>query len=299
MSEYDRRIVVAFGAIGALLTIFAFWHVVTYNYKQGKQREEADSYLIYSDEDYAKCAAEGANFDRLACLAQTVTANQEQQRGRADLHAQQDMATWAVALLWVSGISVLVSVAGIILIYATLHETREMTLATREIGKNQTKAYVAARSARIEFFGDEIATVEVEIENTGQTPCGELICSFEFRFCAFGNVKGEKVYRPFFDASGAVSLNHIRAGQSKAISHVVPEKVALMVADDPKRSGEDELFVLRGSIFYHDVFGDMYRSDYCFFTTRPVSVKQRDLHEHIGDLPIYEHIPKDQKPSWE
>ncbi|MBU1213574.1 MAG: hypothetical protein KJ587_20255 [Alphaproteobacteria bacterium] len=147
MLERDRHIVSGFGVLIIVLTLAALWQITSYNQHQREHREKAASYEVADSDSSSECRGLATDFDRAACLAQKISAEQEQERGRADLHAQQDMSTWALALLWASGIGILVSVAGIVLIYATLHETREMTVATREIGQKQVRAYLAIQKS--------------------------------------------------------------------------------------------------------------------------------------------------------
>ena len=170
MPEGDRHIVIGFALVVFVLIIGALWHVSSYSQEQRQQREEAASYKAYSDEDLAQCASKDTDFDRFACLAEKITANQEQERGRANLHAQQDMSAWAVALLWVSGIGIIVSIAGIVLIYATLHETRAMTVATREIGQRQVRAYLTVQSGHFAVDDQGDIWIFINFKNVGQTP---------------------------------------------------------------------------------------------------------------------------------
>lgn len=179
MPKVDRLIVSGFGCLILLLLIGGLWHVSSYNHHQREHRERAAGYEVHGEDRYSRCAELGNDFERIACLVEQATAEQEQERGRADLNAQQDMATWAVALLWASVIGIVVSLAGIVLIYATLHETRAMTVATREIGESQTRAWVLFDGAgsgpvmNTEVLGVPVENgfnVRISFKNFGQSP---------------------------------------------------------------------------------------------------------------------------------
>lgn len=194
MSKSDRRIIIGLGGLIVLLVIGALWHVSSYNQNQREHREKAASYEIHSDDRNSRCAKHVTVFERIACLVENVTADQEQERGRADLHAQQDMATWSVALLWASGIGIVVSAGGIVLIYATLIETRNMTLATRQIGENQTRAWMlyggigSGPAKNITFENRKIENgigVKIDLKNFGASPAKIVMSEFDYEIVPY------------------------------------------------------------------------------------------------------------------
>lgn len=94
-----------------------------------------------------------------------------------NLSAQQDIAEWTYSMFWVGVLGLLASIVGIGFVYGNLREMRAQTLATREVGEKQTRAYVFASSASIEVPDPSLSRlarpppfIYVEVENTGSTP---------------------------------------------------------------------------------------------------------------------------------
>ena len=270
MPEGDRRVVFGFGYVIVLLVAAALWHVPAYNKGQREHREEAASYKTYDDEDISECAARGSDVDRLFCLAEKVVANQEQERGRADLHAQQDMATWAVALLWVSAIGIVVSAAGIILIYATLHETRSMTVATREIGQNQSMAYVNVSAVVIKDVKYNNKRLHLEavlsVVNTGATPAKRVKVR---AFCSIikeagGLLEGSEmvVQESSLLPQNIVSIQS--SGKGVTVREVLPRIVENIIVAENKNALASLYLVIRGSIEYSTVFKKRYLTEFSF-----------------------------------
>ena len=168
MLRSDRFKLIVFGLVITALTVAAVWHVSSYNKRQRESRDEAASYIVFDDEDVSECAASGADFGLFICLVEKIITNQEQERGRADLHAQQDMATWAVALLWVSIFGLLSSIGGLYLLLRTLNLTREIALADRRpwVGENGVRV---AQVSRLED-GRWYLLLHVTVQNDGSTP---------------------------------------------------------------------------------------------------------------------------------
>lgn len=195
MRSFDKRIIVSFGTMIFLLVIGAAVHFSHYSQAQKEHRERAASYEVVPSERYSTCAERGDDFARLLCLVEQATAEQEQERARANLHAQQDMAMWAAALLWASVVGIAVSLTGILVIYATLHETRQMTVATREIGEAQTRAYILIRKSgtiRVSIQGGMMDIhIKLPFENAGATPAFDPTVKFRLFFF----VPGPRVFR--------------------------------------------------------------------------------------------------------
>jgi hypothetical protein len=269
MPEGDRRIVIRFGIVITILIGAALWHVPAYNKGQREHREEAASYETYDDEDISECAAGGSDLDSLFCLAEKVVANQEQERGRADLHAQQDMATWAIALLWASAIGIVVSAAGIFLIYATLHETRGMTVATREIGENQSKAYVNVSRAQVseiqinKFL--KILEVDAYFKNTGQTPATDVIIGGEFvvyEKCMTILGSDREMCRADIPFDRIVDLSPDNEPQQVSLG--LPKNIKDCVESAGFNALSSIYLRVEGEVKYWDVFGSRYLTQFVF-----------------------------------
>tara|TARA_R110002124_G_scaffold96444_2_gene241223 strand:+ start:658 stop:1293 length:636 start_codon:yes stop_codon:yes gene_type:complete len=79
------------------------------------------------------------------------------------------MAEWALAVVLLTVAGLIVSVLGVVVVGWTLHETRQVTVVTREIGQAQTRGYISIKSGRFQTHND-VAWVSLELGNTGQTP---------------------------------------------------------------------------------------------------------------------------------
>ncbi len=96
-----------------------------------------------------------------------------------DLAAQEWMAWLAFWMLIASCIGVAVGGVGLYYLKRTLDETRDATTATREVGENQVRAFVYAKSAEVIVKGfkpgmaepsDFPSHVAINIENVGNSP---------------------------------------------------------------------------------------------------------------------------------
>lgn len=123
-------------------------------------------------------------------------------REKADLQAQEDMALWAERMFWATVMGVLTTLAGLILIGKTLSYTkvaakhteamleeakaatqtaREATKAardtieiTRDIGEAQVRAYLSCRAARYEIK-KTLIHLTLTIKNSGQSPAQSVM----------------------------------------------------------------------------------------------------------------------------
>jgi len=272
MPKGDRRIITGFGVLIGLLTIVGLCHVLIYSHGQREQREKAASYEVANSSSISECRVLATNFDRLACLAKKISAEQEQERGRANLHAQQDMSTWAVALLWASGIGILVSVAGIILIYATLHETRAMTIATREIGAKQTCAYVFPDTCTITHAPEAfIKSFEIILRNLGETPAVKLSIQTNTQILVWpksGDTKPMELYQSAGPAPAAYPPAIAGKNGHVHVDIRLPHQAA-KICQNIIRKPEEYIMGGRlrytGAIEYNDVFGRRHSSEFYYW----------------------------------
>lgn len=81
----------------------------------------------------------------------------------ADLLAQERVAHWT---LW----GVVFGASGIGILVLTLAETRAVTIATRDIGQKQVRAYCDIAKLTVKFIGTDKLTATPVFKNTGMSP---------------------------------------------------------------------------------------------------------------------------------
>lgn len=269
MPERDRIIVFSFGLLILILVLTGLWHVASYNQNQSQQREAAATYEIAERESISECGELSTGFDKAVCLIQNMQASEEQERARHDLHAQHDMATWAVALLWVGIVGLVTSAAGIALIYATLHETRNMTAATREIGENVSKAYVNVNRAEIREIEVnkliKITEIDTYLKNTGQTPAMDVVIGgqlvvYEKYFTVLGSER--EICRVDVPYDRIVDLPP--ASEPQRVSFNLPKDIQDSVAEQGFNAFASIYLRFEGEVRYWDVFKTRYLTQFIF-----------------------------------
>jgi hypothetical protein len=185
----------------------------------------------------------------------------------ADLQAQENMARATNWIVWVSLFSSAIAVAGVGLLISNLN-------VTREVGRDQSRAYIHADRANF-FWGNEAQTsprVEIWVRNTGQTPAKwyeirikELVYPHE----GFDNKT------PIFDQ---ITLPDKFEGPWNAIpGDQEGNKATFFFKEDAERSdilkaSQDKFglsspshgFSVLGEIRYQTFFGETFISQFCF-----------------------------------
>ncbi|MBA4337554.1 MAG: hypothetical protein C0421_01765 [Hyphomonas sp.] len=246
------------------LVVGALWHVSSYNQNQREHREKAASYQLAERDGFSECELGTTEFNRTACIARKVYGEQEQERGRADLHAQQDMSTWALSLLWASGIGIVISGLGIYLLWQTLKDTQTALSQTaaatdaakvanaiaEKMGQRQTRAYVFA----VDFLIDAIeagkpVTITFLVKNFGQSPASKVWHKYALSISDV-NMKIRKFTDKAVESDAVFSLppGHQFETQFKTEHPLKPIEMEGLL------SGELRL-VLRGFVTYKDIFG--------------------------------------------
>lgn len=156
----------------AIVVIFAVvgWVLVDQNARQN-EREQANRARTDYSEVRVECEAEATLVAKLECLIEKAAVTHQQKHNEADLKAQDDVASSTAGLFWVGIIGLLVSVGGIWVIYETLRETRNMTVATRHIGEAQIRAYVRPSTFHIKMSPNGYKPI-MSLKNSGQSPSG-------------------------------------------------------------------------------------------------------------------------------
>lgn len=91
----------------------------------------------------------------------------------AEVRAQQLAAQAAVWTAAISGVGLVVSVAGLIAVYWSLRQTRKAIRDNREIGEAQTRAYLSIVNFRAPQSGP--SALRYAIANQGTTPAREVV----------------------------------------------------------------------------------------------------------------------------
>jgi hypothetical protein len=113
--------------------------------------------------------------DQIERIARAIeTANnkkpsqEEKDESRRNLEAQEKISAWAPRVFWAAFAELIVTAAGVIVIWLTLTETRR-------IGQAQVRAYVDIESIFVTFRTDWVPSqfhpqVEIVAKNSGQSP---------------------------------------------------------------------------------------------------------------------------------
>lgn len=179
MPNGNRRFIAALGLGAFLATAVIVASVLNYQAQQAVERDsaaKARSDYASHEPDCVRLVPPGPMV--VDCMIKQVQTAHQEKHTEYDLRAQQDMAAWALALMWMGVIGTFMSAAGILLVYRNLVETRE-------IGQNQTRAFVHATEARLYVFlpTDRPGifmnprfdhSVVVTLANTGTTPAVDL-----------------------------------------------------------------------------------------------------------------------------
>lgn len=178
------------------------------------------------------------------------------------------LAQWVMTGL--STAAFVISIYGVILLLNTLR-------VTREIGEQQVRCYVLVEKAIYDPClkkgikeGDYIGGLKVELINSGATPATNVTYYAE----AFLSIwsKMEEPVEPV-DATFCMTLNSLRGNTSDPVD-IIPfgqldvvsnfrEMISKFTIHTPL--GQRPIVGIRGAIFYDDVFGKSFRSDFAFF----------------------------------
>lgn len=187
MPESNRRANAALiGLVVAGAALFLFGVVTLWLY-QSQHTQEGQTAAQYSAHDTrgevsATCMQEPRS-RTYRCTADIPVADQHDPYAEHDLRAQQDMARWAYAVALISFGTLLMTGAGVWLLWLTLEATRETVTAankanvtaettlaeTTRIGEAQTRAYLAPSEAFVSLDGNRFS-IYAKFLNSGVTP---------------------------------------------------------------------------------------------------------------------------------
>lgn len=124
-----------------VIVAIATWREVqVYRLEHAEQRQAVTQNEAETANEYLRICRQNRGSGFLAlldCAINSFDANRNSQRAKYDLEAQQDMAEWAFALLLVSIPGVAISIAGLVVLFWSLAQTRITIRDNREIGEAQ------------------------------------------------------------------------------------------------------------------------------------------------------------------
>lgn len=234
----------------------------------------------------------------------------EREQAERDLAAQEGMAKWAKYMFWAAVASVALTAAGVFLIWQTLIYTRTAAIAakdavteakeatkaailgaeaaertvaeTRRIGDAQVKSYILINEAALNWDGPNPHIMMV-CKNTGQTPA------------------------PFFDVGASVKTAPLKGYADWGIIERDFEfqtwsglggNDELTIRYTPKnlhvyaniQHDIDAYLVITGVVRYGDVFGDIYESEFAFFTPQKSRGHARKMSRPVARLRVFQKI---------
>lgn len=189
--------------------------------------ESADVYLW-------RCDAENAPASRKNNAQEPARTSAD-----AELLAQERVAYWT---LWIG----IYTAVGLIAIVATFEITRQQTLATREIGQKQVRAYLAVQPSNFAISKEGKLFAFINVKNVGQSPATltEIVIALQ------SVVLNDKVINP--DSRDTfVPSRVISAGGTEIFAADWP----LEGFDFSNGIKAPKLINIAGKITYTDVFG--------------------------------------------
>ena len=153
----------------------------------------------YIENSVIICRQVGEFASAIQCLSEAIAAYKEEDTSQKDLKAQHHMSVWALGVFLVSGITFLVTLAGVFLVWRTLVYTRETLNAarranhvadrandaafaavesakqandlSRNMGELETRAYLSASDVEMITWEDpNLITIRFTLTNTGVSP---------------------------------------------------------------------------------------------------------------------------------
>jgi len=166
------QILAVYFLFGIGLAILSGYDAKRESYSQEKQSAYRQQYQASRD-IAGECAVPNAPPSIVAeCLASEIEAYERSKNTDQDLQAQQDMAYWALWMFVASGIGVVVSIGGLVLLLRSLRQTKEAISIDREVGHAQVRAYLAIvdQEPPRQIKPGIKLSAPFKIKNTGQSP---------------------------------------------------------------------------------------------------------------------------------
>lgn len=199
MSDSDRGGEPSSQGLATAVTILLFLGGVIYllyDDSQGEERREARR--TDHEQAVALCTSLGNGVADPACIIERLDAQQEQNRAEHDLKAQQEMARWALLMLFVTTVGVIYIAQTLGATQLTLKEARAATkaaqdavAATTETGRAQVRAYLSVRGGKFRVSERDEIRKKNEIDgyftviNVGNSPARGALFTPKLRLSAY------------------------------------------------------------------------------------------------------------------
>ncbi|MEO0815751.1 MAG: hypothetical protein AAFX86_00460 [Pseudomonadota bacterium] len=215
-----------------------------------------------TEEEKAERKTEAVTLESFGAPKPNPTPDRAEYREEEDLTAQRAMALWTGVMGVVSILGLVLSACAVALLWITLTATRDMIVATREIGVGQSAAYAHVISAEVKHtpnnpFVDFRA--KIIVKNDGATPAKNV------RVCAL--MQAESIIDSV-DAHRRPKINEF-FGILPTLPKGEERGVAVRITDEARSALRNISTTanvhLRGFIRYDDVFGNTYESDFSFW----------------------------------
>jgi len=210
-----------------------------------------------------------------------VKDNREQQ----DLQAQQDMAFWAMLMVFAAVATVIITAIGVWLVRQTLKATLlavedtgkateamlESNKIARETGRKQVRAYIGIESITLDDGEDfNIPRFIIEIKNNGVSPAN--IKNLDVKIIWLGD-KATPIYT--FDRK--IDFRCHAAS---------PMNLPIDMESGIKKCEGVGFFVLSGLISYEDIFKDKHVEEFYFRTGGGSTLFNMELPERMSPFPL-------------
>ncbi|PPC87146.1 MAG: hypothetical protein CTY31_05070 [Hyphomicrobium sp.] len=184
----------------AFLSANFLWH---YKQEHTRQRQDASGNQSeqVNEQRQATCI-DVAKKHSFPCLTYGPSAEPSEQYTAYDLKAQQEMAEWALAMVLISVVGVIVTLAATAYVALTLDATREMNRITSEAFAFERRAWMRAGKeffmGEVEIKGDTIRiTAHPVFTNIGQTPARAVVIESEIFAISDRYSVGARIDRKF------------------------------------------------------------------------------------------------------
>ena len=246
--------------VGIVTLVYVLWgtlYFLDYQQRHAYERSQAAADNSYSTKPYIEGRCGGIPYRIFKeCTPDDVNAEQQEQREKADLKAQQDMSEWALFLALIGLPGLIISSSGLAALIWTFRETRKMTQA-------DAKAYVEI--LHIEFSVDPTygASLLLWLSNKGRTPASNIWFT--------GRIKIEhwehSVDEPIWSGLSLLPGDSVRIAKGQntdflwRVGDVIPHyhdagshgRKTLTVMTEGDKS--PPTFVLQGELEWFDIYG--------------------------------------------
>lgn len=275
--------------VGVVIAVLGWQHLAYQQRQHAQERQEAASHKNENAAEQRQTTCiDVAKRTTFPCVTNSPPAEGGEKYTEYDLHAQQDMAEWAFAMVLVSLLGVMVTTAATIYVALTFHQTQALV---RE-AKNTTKA---AQDA-LEISERPWLSVEPEYSSTDRLATDQWKLNYRLLMANAGRspaVKVEVRHEPCYASTRALDqldklIAQFHAGgdtpdTADSAANVFPDEHR---PDDRwlviERDGFDEIvrssganpteIAIVGMVVYSSIFGDK-----TYYSTFVLDLKAKDM----------------------